>query len=118
MGTGESKRTTRLILAHALDNWAGAFSIAMTHPGQAGSDLSFMLVRNTPVREFDAFRPLVGVQTSHVQHALMLLLVPSLTTSHGREEEIEQTEDSEERFKKRYGKHSVEVGSSTPGTCP
>ena len=88
-----------------------------------------MSVQNTPVREFDTFRPMSGKQASHVQCPAVLLSLPP-PQPHTSEEEIEQTYESvsqatsfykpksfEERVKKRYGKHSVEVGSSALGPC-
>ena len=37
------------------------------------------------------FRPMLGAQTCHAQHATVLLSVLPPTTTHTREEEIEQT---------------------------
>ena len=94
MDMDEVEKTMRLILGQALGNQAGASSILVTHSGQAGSDLPYMIVWNTPIREFDIFRPMLGVQESNVQHASVLLSVPAPTTTHTREEEIEQTYES------------------------
>ena len=67
--------------------------------------------------KFDTFSPVLGVQTCHAQCASVLLSVPAFTTTHTKEEEIEQIYESahqatsfyepesfEERFKKKYGK--------------
>ena len=124
------ERTTRFILGQALANWARASSIPVTHPGKAGSDIPYMSLWNTLVREFDTFRPMLGVPKSHVQHASVLLSVPAFTTTHTTQEEIEQTyggvpqatlfykQNLLQKGSKRYGKHSLEVGSSAlePGS--
>ena len=78
MDTDEAERTTTLILGQALANQAGASSVLVTHSGQAGSYLPYILVWNTLVRKFDTFRPMLGVQTHHMQCASVLLSIPAL----------------------------------------
>ena len=68
---------------------------------------------------------MLGVQISHEQCTSVLLSVPAPTTTHTREGEIKQIYESvhlatsfykqksfKKRFKERYVKHSVEIGSS------
>ena len=69
MDTNEAENTTRLFLGQALANWVEVSSIPVTHLGQAGRDLSYITVYYPPVREFDTFRPVLGVQTCHAQFA-------------------------------------------------
>ena len=85
-----------------------------------------MSVWNTPVREIDTFRSMFGVQNIPCTLCLSAVFCTTPTQAiHTREEEIEQMYESlpqatsfnkpntfEERFKKIYGKHPVEVGSS------
>ena len=67
-----------------------------------------MSVWNTPEREFDTFRPVSGTQISHAQHASVLLSVPSPTTIHTREEEIDQTYESVPQATTLYELNSFE----------